>query len=301
MILGAGLLAAGMLVVPTAATAAFAAPLPATSEAACSVSAATLNWGVKESFRSYISGSIANGEWTVSDDMRYETPDFIWDKATAAFSSDLESGTIGFTGAVHFTGHDGAMKLDLADPVIEFEGADTAYLTLTIGATDAADAGGEATAVPVRAAKIDLTDAVTSGGTELGIQGAVPRLTSEGAAALNGEYGSYVAGEELDPIVLTATVTGCTLGEATAVTPAPTDPTDPAAPVDPATPADGTDAAAPTVPWLPIAIGGVALLVIGVTGGMLLAGRKKPQTPANQAPANQAPANQDPQDTSSGV
>ncbi|SJN08257.1 putative secreted protein [Leucobacter sp. 7(1)] len=277
-LVGGGLIAAGALLVPTAATAApavlaQAAPVAATAETSCTVSTGMLTWGVKESFRSYISGSIANGEWTVSEDMRYETPSFIWDQVTGAVSSDLTAGNIAFTGAIHFTGHSGAMELDLSDPKIEFTDDDTAYLTLTIGATDAADAGGEATAETLRAAKIDLTDAVSAGGSELSLESAIPRLTAEGAAALNGEYGSYVAGEELDPIALTATVTGCELGESAAVVMPETE-----LPGDP-TPAPGvtdTESAAPSIPWLPIGIGAVALLVIGVTGGMLLGGRKRP-------------------------
>lgn len=288
-IAGAALLAVGSLVAPTAAT---AAPQPATTTSAgsCSVTAATLHWGVKESFRSYISGSIANGEWTVSDDMRYETPDFIWDKATGEVAADLSSGNIAFTGAVHFTGHSGAMKLDLADPNIEFEDEDTAYLTLSIGATDSADSGGEATAGSVRAAKIDLTDAVTSGGSELEIQSATPRLTAEGAAALNGDYGSYVAGEELDPIALTATVSGCELGEAAAALPETPIAEDPAQPeVEQVAPE-----AAPSIPWVPIAIGGVALLVIGITGGMLLGGRKRSQPGANSGAGSQTDQSETP-------
>lgn len=272
--IGAGLIGLGMLAAPAAAV---AAPLQATAptDAACTVDTATLTWGVKERFRSYVSGSIANGEWTVSDDMRYETPSFIWDKVTGAVGSELEAGTMSFTGAVHFTGHGGAMKLDLADPAIEFVGDDTAYLLLTIGSTDTADAGGEATGEQLRAAKIDLSGAVTAGGSELNIDGAVPRLTSEGAAAFNGDYGSYVAGEDLDPMTLTAIVSGCELGESVATAPETPSPEATAQPGTPA-PEQLAPEAAPQVPWVPIVIGGVALLVIGVTGGMLLAGRKKP-------------------------
>ncbi|WP_241156154.1 HtaA domain-containing protein [Leucobacter chromiireducens] len=273
--IGAGLIGLGLLAAPTAAT---AAPSAATAPvgAACTVDSATLTWGVKERFRSYVSGSIANGEWTVSEDMRYETPSFIWDKVTGSVGSELDEGTLSFTGAIHFTGHGGAMKLDLADPAIEFAGDDTAYLLLTIGSTDTADAGGEAVGEQVRAAKIDLSDAVTAGGGELEIAGAVPRLTAEGAAAFNGDYGSYVSGEDLDPITLTAAVSGCELGESVAATPEPTTPETTAQPGTP-TPEQEAPAAAPGIPWVPIAIGGVALLVIGVTGGMLLAGRNKTQ------------------------
>ena len=38
----------------------------------CDVVSASLEWGFKESFRGYIDGSIANGEWTVAEGAAYE-------------------------------------------------------------------------------------------------------------------------------------------------------------------------------------------------------------------------------------
>ncbi|MHA3723369.1 HtaA domain-containing protein [Leucobacter sp. HY1910] len=273
--LGAGALAAVALVGPAYAAPvqpAPATPLQTNDVATCNVTEASFTWGVKESFRSYISGSIANGEWTVSDDMRYETPSFIWDKAQGSLAPELDAGEIGFTGAVHFTGHDGAMTLDLADPKVEFESDETAYLVLTIGSSDTTSGGESVAQTPVRAAKLDLEGAVTAGGQDLEIDGVVPRLTAEGAAALNGAYGSYVAGEELDPVMLKATVAGCELGALTATDqPVQQEPDDGLMPLDSET--DTTAGA--EIPWLPIGIGAVALLVIGVTGGMLLGGKRK--------------------------
>ena len=275
----AAAIAAGALAAPTMAT---AAPLSAhegheaTAATTCTVASADLHWGVKSRFRAYISGTIANGEWTVSDDMKYETPDFIWNKSVGAFPADFADGLISFTGAVHFTGHEGALQFDLADPVIEFEGADTAYLALKIGATDTGDASAVQT-TSMRVAKMDLTTSLSAEGTELKIDGALPRLTAEGAAAFNGEYGSYVAGEELDPINLTATVTGCELGAVVAEE-KPAEPADDAKPEVVATKEDEQQ-----IPWIPIVIGGIALIVIGVTGGMLIGGRKK--KPVQETPA----------------
>ena len=272
--LGVGVLASTALVSPALAAPVQAMPLHANDATACNVTEASFTWGVKESFRSYISGSIANGEWTVSDDMRYETPSFIWDKAQGSLGPDLDAGEIGFTGAVHFTGHDGAMTLDLADPKVEFEPDDTAYLVLTIGSSDTTTGGESVANAPVRAAKLDLTDVVTAGSQDLEIDGVVPRLTAEGAAAFNGAYGSYVAGEELDPITLQATVAGCELGALTASDePVQQEPDDGLIPVDPET--DTMAEQGTEIPWLPIGIGAVALLVIGVTGGMLLGGKRK--------------------------
>lgn len=277
--LGVGAVAAFGLVSP--ATAVPTSPAKQVAEPSCEVTAGTLTWGVKESFRSYISGSIANGEWTVSDDMRYETPSFIWDKVAGSVTPELTAGDIAFTGAVHFTGHDGAMTLDLANPKIEFADDATAYLVLDVGSVDMTSAEPSVAQTGVRAAKIDLADAVDAGGTELAIDGAVPRLTAEGAAALNGAYGSYVAGEELDPITLGATVAGCELGEQAAVAPAAPEEAPPATAV-------GPEVEEPTIPWLPIGIGVVALLVIGVTGGMLLGGRGKKQ--GAQPTSSEAPS-----------
>lgn len=281
--LGVGAIAVAGLLGPT--TAASATPFQSVNEPSCNVTAGTLTWGVKESFRSYISGSIANGEWTVSDDMRYETPNFIWDKVSGSVTPELDADEIAFTGAVHFTGHDGAMTLDLANPKIEFTADDTAYLVLDIGSADTTSGGESAVQTEVRAAKLDLSTALNAGGTELAIDGAVPRLTTEGATALNGAYGSYVAGEELDPITLDATVAGCELGEQTAV--APEEPEE--VPLDPATPV-AAEAEAPQIPWLPIGIGAVALLVIGVTGGMLLGGRGKKNAAKPEPEAGDGPA-----------
>ena len=283
--LGAGLLASVALAAPALATPALATPATTGALGAlagpvkaheghttCEVTEATLTWGVKESFRSYISGAIANGEWTVSDDMRYETPSFIWDRATGDFAPELEEGEIGFTGAVHFTGHDGAMSLDIANPKIEFAADSTAYLVLDIGSSDTTSGGESVAQTSVRTAKIDLATAVTSSDTSLAIEGAVPRLTAEGAEALNGAYGSYVAGEELDPISLETTVAGCELGAKTAKEQPVEKPGEGLVEITPGTPVAPES---PEIPWLPIGIGAVALLVIGVTGGMLLGGKGK--------------------------
>ena len=141
----------------------------------------------------------------------------------------------------------------------------------------------------MRAAKIDLAGVVDAGGTELSIAEAPVRLTAEGAAALNGEYGSYIAGEEVDPISLQATVSGCELGESA---PEPADPATEEGEAGDDQPLIAVGPAEETrIPWVPIIIGGVALLVIGVTGGMLLAGRKRSATsePAAGGTENGAP------------
>lgn len=262
-----GLMIGGLLFAPAAP--AFAETTPQAG-AECTVTAADLGWGVKQSFRNYISGSIANGEWTTENGASYETPNFMWSGGTGTFAADLESGAVAFTGDVNFTGHGGAMKLDISNPEIEFTGGGDAQLVLAVGSTDVE--GAEPTFERVSVAKVTLAGHSTAEGDKLIVAEAPVRLTSEGAAAMNGEYGSYVSGEEMDPISLSVTATGCDLTAAAVPTEAPAEES-PSAEAETPAPAPVEDA--PSVPWLPIGIGAVALIAIGVTVGMLVAGSRK--------------------------
>lgn len=262
------------------------------SSDACQVVSARLNWGVKESFRSYISGSIANGEWVTDNGAGYETPEFFWESEDGELTSDLSGGAVSFQGGVHFTGHDGALQMDLANPTIEFVDRESAYLLLDFGATDTAQEGAP-TSAQLRAAKIELGSSLEASGSNLVVSGAPARLTSEGAAAFNGEYGDYAAGDEMDPVSLEATVSGCEFG----VVEQPADDAAQSAGESSATaePVDTAPASAEQqIPWIPIVIGGVAILVIGVTAGMLIAGRTRPEQ-AQQTQQDEANTPADPE------
>lgn len=255
----AAVLVASAMLVPTAAN---AAPILAegASDSTCTVTGGELSWGVKESFRSYISGSIANGSWEVADGATYETPLFGWSNPTGEIDAVTGEGLISFTGSIHFTGHDGVLDVMLANPSIELKGDGTARLLLD---TKSNDAQGQLKldAQQATLAKIEgLGDAdPTSGGYAFSQASAV--LTSEGATAFGDFYGS---GDDVDPVTLMVQLAPC---EGTV---AETEPAD----VDPVT-APIPEPAEQSVPWLLIVIGSVALIVIGVTVGMLIAGRKK--------------------------
>lgn len=267
-----------LLAVPAGASATVS-PTTVDSAASCEITGGTLKWGVKESFRSYISGSIANGSWEASDGATYETPDFEWSNAKGSIDPATGTGRVSFTGAVHFTGHDGVLDLTIANPTIEFEGDGRAALMLDARSTDTT---GEVVVDEDAQWVGDMTVpdpiAPSENALTLSDQGAV--LTSEGAKAF---AGFYQAGVDLDPINLDLQLSGC---ESTATSPATTAPPETTAPT-PETVAPGEAPAAQPIPWLPIGIGAVALLVIGVTAGMLLSGRKRPHTAAepSQDPA----------------
>src|SRR5690606_10044019 len=111
-----------------APTTAQAGPILAEDSASstCVVTGGDLTWGVKESFRSYISGTIAHGSWEVSDGATYETPMFGWSNPTGEIDANTGEGSISFTGLIHFTGHDGALNLQMSNPSIAFSGDGTA-------------------------------------------------------------------------------------------------------------------------------------------------------------------------------
>lgn len=190
-------LLAGGLGLGATATAAVAAtpvtPAPATAET-CTVDAATIEWGFKESFRSYVSGSIANGEWTVSDGASYETPSFAFAAGTGNYNPANSTGLVSFPGAITFTGHGGILNTAIANPQLKFIDAATAILVLDV--TGTTQDGVPIDSTGVEFATIDLSEASALADSTLTITEAPTVLTGAGAQA----FGTYEEGEEFDPL-----------------------------------------------------------------------------------------------------
>lgn len=166
----------------------------------CAVRDASLVWGFKEAFRSYISGSIANGEWTTADGATYSTPDFSWTGGTGGFDAATNKGLLGFTGSVNFTGHGGVLNTTVANPQLRFDDAGTATLLLDVSGTT--QEGDEISEAGVEFASIDLSTATrTVDGSTVTFDSAPAVLLPAGADA----FGTYEAGDEFDPITVTLT------------------------------------------------------------------------------------------------
>lgn len=173
------------------------APASAVVAPGCDVTDATLSWGFKESFRAYIDGDIANGEWTTADGATYETPSFGWSGGTGSYDPATGTGSVGFTGSVRFTGHDGLLDTTIADPVIRFDGGSGVLLldvsgpTMDGTPTDLVDV--EFVALP--SVEVMGDDAVRT-------VDAATELTADGSTA----FPNYAAGEAFDPVSLSMTV-----------------------------------------------------------------------------------------------
>ncbi|MDN4613739.1 HtaA domain-containing protein [Leifsonia sp. F6_8S_P_1B] len=159
-----------------------------------SVSGASLAWGVKSSFRSYISGGIANGSWSLSG-VGYDGGAFTWSGGTGSFNPSETRGLVRFPGSVSFTGHEGTLNLVLSNIAVRITSPGSATLIADVHSTDMA--GTPADYASVAFASIAL-DGGTSG-SAYSAEGAAATLTADGAKAF---AGFYTAGAALDPITL---------------------------------------------------------------------------------------------------
>ncbi|MFO6452843.1 HtaA domain-containing protein [Aeromicrobium sp. LTX1] len=234
----------------------------------CELSDARLDWGFKESFRAYVSGSIANGDWTTSGNAAYATPQFTWSQGAGVLDEQTRAGELSFEGGVEFTGHDGALDTTIANPVVTIVDDSRATLAVdyTGGTMDAAMAGKDdrRTIAAVPFADLDLSaGTVSKEGQTVTITDVPTTLTSAGSAA----FPNYETGAALDPVTLTYTVA-----------------TDCAAPA--AQPAAGADDAAAVVldtvaptsstPWLPWLAGTVLAVLVSIGGTVLVMRRRTP-------------------------
>jgi hypothetical protein len=224
------------------------------AETGCVIGDATLTWGVKESFRSYISGTIANGEWTTARGAEYSTPSFRFGTATGSVDPDTGTARVAWTGSVRFTGHDGALDLTIADPRLRLDGAGGGELLVDVRSR-LLDGSGWVDEKAVRFAEIE-GDGSTGNSRIVSLSGTPATLTSEGAQAF---AGFYDAGEQLDPIDVSITVPEeCALAPGS--TPAPTASATPVPEADAAAlPPESTSSNAPLWPWI---VGAVLVLIL---------------------------------------
>ncbi|WP_424887734.1 HtaA domain-containing protein [Streptomyces sp. XH2] len=182
--------------------------------AARTVSGGRLDWGVKSSFQSYVTGPIAQGRWDLQGGaatvggsrFRFHSAKGSYDAGSGAFEA-------GFSGGVHFTGHkkpDGSYELDLtlSRPTVRIAGASG---TLYADMVSKAKGTGEVTrASQVPLAALDLKGVDMRGaGTAVSLANVPATLTDDGAKAF---AGYYTAGTALDPVALSADVLAAASG-----------------------------------------------------------------------------------------
>ena len=160
------------------------------------VATADLGWGVRDSFRNYIRGGIANGSWDLNG-TTYSNNAFQWAKGTGSFKDG--KGSISFTGSVHFTGHHGILDTTISNPRLEINGK-TAVLYATMVGNDMD--GKSHNYGEVALLNVDVSGLQVSG-DKISISGAGTTITAEGAKAF---AGFYEAGKDMAPLSFSASL-----------------------------------------------------------------------------------------------
>lgn len=162
------------------------------------IKSANLGWGVRDSFRNYVRGGIANGSWEL-DGTSYSSDAFNWSNGTGTFKNG--KGSISFSGSVRFTGHHGILDTTIANPRLEINGnSGTLYATMNSN-----DPSGKATNYgEVALLKVDLSG-LQSSSDAVSVNGAATTLTTEGAKAF---AGFYDAGKDMAPLSFSAAING---------------------------------------------------------------------------------------------
>ena len=162
-----------------------------------------LNWGVKESFRSYVVGSVANGKITTSDGATQATGNgvFTFTDATGTYDTDADTLSAAFEGAVNFKGHEdnGTYGLDLTFTDLKAT-LDNGSGELTADVTSLGEKSEDVVLADLKAGSTDLTaknDVIT-------LDDVTATLTAAGAKAFGG---FYQTGAELDPLDLSVALT----------------------------------------------------------------------------------------------
>lgn len=167
--------------------------------AARGVQKANATWGVRQSFRNYIKGSIARGGWELSG-VGDSNNAFQWSGNSGSVNTQSKSGSILFPGAIRFTGHDGILDTRFSNMEVQFSG-NTGQLILNTKSNDPKGNPhdfGRVTIANLSFSELNISDNAVSGRANTS-------LTAAGAEAF-GQF--YPAGDSLDPISFVAQLGG---------------------------------------------------------------------------------------------
>lgn len=169
-----------------------ATPTAQAEEATTTISNGTISWGVKASFRSYLTGPIAGGSITATDpatddgtQTTFANANGTWGTATARVATE---------GSVNFSGHDGALNFTISEPRIVISDS-KAQLVVDAVSSDSTVLD------DLALADLDLSEAVTTSATAITITDAPATLTEAGGQLFAYQGNAfYSAGQTLDSV-----------------------------------------------------------------------------------------------------
>lgn len=205
----AALMGLSALAIPAVAAADDATCAP--EDVTYSVTGGTIEWGFKQSFRSYFFGNFAHGVFTPSEGVSFEGNQtgadgrIVW-PVTSGNVGSATAATAAGSGDANFNAHGGALNTTLSNPTVEVNGTE-GVLKLDYEGYEFDMSG--STPVPltgtqVVAATFDLETAPDfhAGGTTTITSG--PSTIGDDFVEV---FGSYPSGSALDPVTASLTVT----------------------------------------------------------------------------------------------
>jgi hypothetical protein len=183
-------------------------------------------WGVKESFRKYVKGNVANGKIEVSGGAtEAEDGTFRFPISSGKYDTTTHVTEVQAVGTVHFTGHyEGGptplLDVTITNPRVVF-GGETG--TLYADVTSKAFTPGEPESFPnAEFAALNTSGIAPAFSSEaVTVNGIPAELTEEGSEAF---AGFYTKGTKLDPVSVTATFEPTPSPEPKVEDPKPADP-----------------------------------------------------------------------------
>ncbi|KOX13596.1 HtaA domain-containing protein [Nocardiopsis sp. NRRL B-16309] len=181
------------------------APSPALADTA--LSGGSADWGVKESFRNYVSGFIANGDYEATGGASLNNDGTVSFPGDGGVLADDGSVDAAFSGGVVFTGHDygngPVLEIQVHNPRVEFDGTEAVIHAEVVSRPF--DGVFQTTPNPlVDYGEIPVTELT---GESLTVDGGEASFTSTGGVlhedAVEAFAGFYSAGTAMDPIDFT--------------------------------------------------------------------------------------------------
>lgn len=166
----------------------------------------TLDWGIKKSFRDYLTGPIAGGKITVADGAKTNADgSFRFTGGKGSYDQGKHAVSAAFKGSVHLYGHHGALDIKLSDLKLATTGKN-GFLSADVESAKGAGQPKE-TKNDVKLANLDLTGIKPGSGPGGAMTFAnIPAtLTADGSTAFGG---FYKEGEKLDAATLAVHTSG---------------------------------------------------------------------------------------------
>ncbi|MFJ3764833.1 HtaA domain-containing protein [Streptomyces sp. NPDC090082] len=199
-------LAAAVATAAALGTGAVVLALPAAAEDAPPMTLVdgTLDWGIKQSFRTYLAMPFSHGKITVEGGARQAENNgvFTFVDGTGTYDTSTHGTANSFKGGVHFEAHEGALDIRISDVRLTTKGTAAPTGEITADVVTKEKDGSVSTREDIPFAALDMTGIRPGQGAggAMVFKDIPAKLTKDGAAAF---AGFYKEGDALDAATLT--------------------------------------------------------------------------------------------------